>query len=261
MFYEETQIKSLLKCEKCTQDYDKDDQPRFLPCHSSICNQCLSTIETQAQDRKFKCELCLEEHYLPEKGFTINQVLFKLIKTRSFDLCTTNEYEQLRVSLNDIKTLTDQISFNCEHSIDKIKEHCIEQRRLVQLATEQEIKEINKINEEYIKKIDDFQTESIEKFESNLVILNPKEIIDEAKQFLGESLSKNDLLEIQTSNTKSKSLKRKLENELTKSNGLLFSNNLISFNLKKKREDETILGILHFKTFDYKVKFLLFFTY
>ena len=34
-----------------------------------------------------------------------------------------------------------------------------------------------------------------------------------------------------------------------------------SFNLKKKREDETILGILHFKTFDYKVKFLLFFTY
>ena len=43
----------------------------------------------------------------------------------------------------------------------KIKEYCIEQRRLVQLSTENKIQEINNINEQLIKQIDDFKNQCI----------------------------------------------------------------------------------------------------
>ena len=51
------------------------------------------------------------------------------------------------------------------NGVDKIKEHCVEIRREVQLATEETIQLINNYNEELIKRIDDYEKEYSDLFE------------------------------------------------------------------------------------------------
>jgi len=52
------------------------------------------------------------------------------------------------------------MEFDLNHGTDVIKDHCIELRRQVQLATETSIQKIYQFNETMIKKVDDFELES-----------------------------------------------------------------------------------------------------
>jgi hypothetical protein len=63
MFFEETFIRNLLKCNQCNEKFKRTnvndyEQPRSLPCGKIICSLCVDKIKKEAIKSKFKC-ICL----------------------------------------------------------------------------------------------------------------------------------------------------------------------------------------------------------
>ena len=58
----------ILRCDECKESFDSYDQPRILPCGETICSTCLLKIEKRAMSKRFKCSLCLADHYIPDNG-------------------------------------------------------------------------------------------------------------------------------------------------------------------------------------------------
>ncbi len=144
MFFEEEYINNLLKCDKCIQNFSKYDQPKSLPCGKIICDKCETLIYKESnEERKFKCTLCSNEHSIPDEGFNLNDLAYSLITAKPKEIWRGKKYEQLKINLNKIEQLVQELKLNYENGADKIKEHCIEQRRLVQLSTEKKIEKIN----------------------------------------------------------------------------------------------------------------------
>jgi len=72
--YEESYIRNLLKCNQCNNNFDDYDQPKSLQCGKIVCSICESKIVKKAINKWFKCEICLEDHYIPEKCLSINDL-------------------------------------------------------------------------------------------------------------------------------------------------------------------------------------------
>ena len=69
MFFEQSEIIDLLKCENCSQQYDEYFPPRILPCcGKTLCYTCIQSIEKQLKNNKFKCIACNKEDTIPNNG-------------------------------------------------------------------------------------------------------------------------------------------------------------------------------------------------
>ncbi len=64
---------NILKCDQCKEPLNAYDQPKFLPCGETICSSCVVKIEKVAFNKKFKCNICLEDHSIPDNSFPINK--------------------------------------------------------------------------------------------------------------------------------------------------------------------------------------------
>ena len=95
------------------------------------------------------------------------------------------DYETLELNLKSIQETLDEITFDVENSDLKVKEHCAELRRLVQLSTEKKIEQINRQNELLIMEIDDYETKCIQQIDKNAISSNITEN-KEIKLFLEE---------------------------------------------------------------------------
>ena len=50
--------------------------PITIPCGYSVCKKHLDELlENSREDNKFQCELCHEEHNIPEKGFVVKRLI------------------------------------------------------------------------------------------------------------------------------------------------------------------------------------------
>ena len=166
MFYEEAQINRILNCQRCKQKFD---EPRVLPCGKTICSNCIYSIENKVMAKNspdFDCSLCMEQHCVPESEFPINEVAYNLMSAQPNEVFRSELVFNLRSNLNQIQNYLSQLSSDLNNGIDKIKDHCIELRREVQLKTEQKILEINQMNESLIQQIDNYEEECILNFTS-----------------------------------------------------------------------------------------------
>ena len=136
-----------------------------------ICLQCLKTIRTiEADDelsKHFKCFMCDEDHLMPKKGLPTCETLSILLEEKPNEVYRSQNVETLKSNLNEIRLHLDKIDYDFNNGVDIIKEHCIELRTVLQLATEQSILDINKFNEIMIKQIDNYEHECIGKFTQN----------------------------------------------------------------------------------------------
>ena len=95
MYYDKDEIDELLKCANC---HERLEEPCTLPCGHTVCAQCTSgsthwfilpivdsenNSEQRRSARQLVCNACLEVHRIPATGFPVNQVLLKLLKTKS----------------------------------------------------------------------------------------------------------------------------------------------------------------------------------
>jgi hypothetical protein len=65
------------------------DQPKSLQCGKIVCNSCEIIIEKNAVNKKFKCEIRLRDHIIPDEGLSANDLAYHHNK-----LTTTNMERQ-----------------------------------------------------------------------------------------------------------------------------------------------------------------------
>ncbi len=197
MFYEENQINKLLNCSKCFKRFDLTiNVPKVLPCGKfffsnkfipkfllnlkiykgkKCCLKCIQTIKySEPSDddstSQFKCIICSEEHNKPKSGtFPTCETLSVLLEEKPNEVYRSQNVETLKTNLNEIRLHLDKLEYDFNNGIDIIKEHAIELRTLLQLATEQSILDLHKFNEIMIKTIDNYEIECINKFTFRLI--------------------------------------------------------------------------------------------
>lgn len=253
MFYEESLIENLLKCQQCGQKFNEYDQPRILPCGKTICNNCIVRLKHQSLSNAFKCSICSTEHNIPENGFIINEIASNLMLLQPKEVYRSEQCEQLKLNLKNLTQLVQELTFDMNNGIDKIKYHCSELRRLVQLSTEEKIQEINNHNDLFIKQIDSYESERINEYttneefkqELNEVIIETNTFLDEKSQYLAQSQITED--KIRKSIDTSQSLKTKIEEHLCKAKIKIFNDILIEFETNKSKVDGQILGTINYK--------------
>ena len=159
MFYEESQINDILKCLYCE---NKFDEPRILPCEKTVCNACLEkmVMSVNKKDNCFKCSLCQETHKNGE--FPISESLKELLNISPDKVYRRDLVEKLISNLKDIETLKVDLEYSLSNSVDMVKEHCIECRCDVDLATETAILDIQKHRDMIIQQIDEYELKAIE---------------------------------------------------------------------------------------------------
>ena len=141
MFYEESVIKNLLKCQKCSETFDLDYNEPFIikECGKTICNNCVENLKhVNTNKNTFKCDLCTEEHLIAN-NFIINETILKLIKEQPKEFSRGKDFEQLKLNVKELEANLERLMWTNENGIDEIKTYCLEQKRLIQLNTEKKI--------------------------------------------------------------------------------------------------------------------------
>lgn len=154
MFYEECTVKKLLNCQKCNEKYN---EPYLIPCGFTICQNCAQDLAENP------CGMCNKPHETPLNGFPLNQIILSLINEQPKEIYRGKEADRLKRNLKYINEKFSKLSTDVTNKEDKIKEHCLELRRKVQLKTEELINEITNLNEELIVEINTHEKEWLKK--------------------------------------------------------------------------------------------------
>jgi len=162
MFYEEAKINEALSCAHCKE---RLIEPKILPCGVFICVSCATSIKA-FQHGKFKCIICTKKHAMPEEGLPTNSQLLYILTLKPTEVSRGKDVKILKETLNQIQKNIKSISFGANNGLDQIKEHCIELKNDVQLASEEAIQQINDYNDEFIKEIENYEMECIQSFKS-----------------------------------------------------------------------------------------------
>jgi hypothetical protein len=252
MFFKESIVKNLLKCQRCKSDLDEyESEPKILPCGKTICFNCNLTIINKKKFSYFKCDLCLNDHSIPENGFSSNEFVLNLIKLQPTEVYRSQLCEKLKQNLVQMENLSNEYKYKMKNIEYFTRDHCDEQRRLIQLNKELEEEKIDqhfikskKVNdslifESFIDQIDDYEFElnnrKLKLTESDEMILDKvNTFILDNQTYLSEyqidestiSQSYKDSIDFLSS------LNTKLQNYKTN----IFNNRLIKYN----REENSI---------------------
>ena len=90
MFYQESKINNILKCQSCLNNFQKTEfSPHALPYGNTICSNCILILQDEIimdDSKKFKYCLCTKMHVIPAEGFPINKVLADLITEKPCEI-------------------------------------------------------------------------------------------------------------------------------------------------------------------------------
>jgi hypothetical protein len=86
-------------CQICKKVYDK---PVFMPCFNTICSIHTINYENEATN-KFECQVCLDSHPIPQKGFTENKMIASMLNMKVH--LTT----EAKACEDDLKTATAEL--------------------------------------------------------------------------------------------------------------------------------------------------------
>ena len=272
MFYEQSDIADLLKCDNCKRLYDAYDQPMILPCcDKTICSSCVELIQKNVKNNKFKCISCDEEDFMPKKGFSVNKAISKLIEKQPKEVFRGDEAQKLKSNIKSLEETLNKYLFEIENGEYLIKEECKELERQVQLAKEKRIEEIEKQTDILFKQISDSQESCIQKYneikldqyifdiDRYSLINETNKLIQNNKTYL-QQLTLNDKETI-NSNEKLKEMKEILENEREQFKNKMFSSQLIEFEANNSTIDENLIGRLIETTFSTVIYLPIFFLF
>ena len=154
--------------------------------------------------------------------------------------------------MQKLENSLNELTFYITNGNDKIKYHCSELKRLVQLSTEQKIIDLNNLNEVLVKRIDNYEKECTLRYSNCNLYKSPlNELINESNLFLNEKrnylqqyeINENDIIQ---SNQILNRLKASIEDQLLNVKSILFNNNLMEFEMNKTKIDENKIGIFYF---------------
>jgi len=182
-------IKTLFDCSLCKRLLV---EPITIPCGYSICKRHLDDQKKNGEN-KYKCELCNEDHIVPEKGFAVNKhiqngldIQFNKLKLNPvFDECKL-EIEAAREHLSKIETLD-------KDPENYIYEYFADIKRQVDLRREESKHKIDTCSEEIIQSIENTQLNCVKLSKQSKKI---EVEIEKAKDELNDSIDRFDNFEI-----------------------------------------------------------------
>ncbi len=265
MFYEESEITDLLKCENCSQPYDEYYLPRILPCcGKTICNTCLQLTDKQVNDNKYECIVCKKSETMPYNGFQFNQLAVSLKAKRPKELSRGLEADKLKKNICVLDDLVKKLIFETDNGECLITEHCNELRRQVQLAKEEKIEEINKHCDKLFLKIETYEKKRKCNYKEMNDSNDSKKKVNELIKSVNESIQQQNVylrqLKIDEKKTMEcnqimNELKAKIENERRSFKKSMFANQIMKFIANTTPTEEEILGKIIYQKFDFTVIF------
>lgn len=244
MFYKENQISNELNCKLCKNRLEK---PKILPCcGQTICLECTSLIEIKEETNEFKCQLCAKIYLKPNDGFLTN---FALLNLLSIQPINDESIEKLESNLNIINKKIKEIKLASNNNgADFIQEYCIDLRTDVQLATELAIIQLNDFNDNFIRKINNYEKECIsnlkEKQNDNDTFLN--ELIKFSQNASDLLLSNNKRIDyltlIMKTNEKAQEFINNAEIQKLKLENLIFNGKKLIFERNETKLKDLQIG-------------------
>ena len=183
-----------------------------------------------------------------------NELAANLIKEQERVVREDKATFKLKSNLNELEILVNGALNEMNNKEEHIKEHYDELRRLVQLSTELKIEKINLIKTKFIKKVNDYQLETLEKLKANKSFQQEiNEIAKKATNFISQTkrLSFYDELLI---NNQIAILQFEIEH-------IKLDKKMMKLEVNKNKLDETLVGSFQNPRFVYKlnVKFQIIF--
>lgn len=162
-------VLNLLKCQICCKEFT--DVPVVLSCcNATVCNQHLDYQTIEINDGKkrkiFECQLCNCSHDMSYKKFARNQIVENLLK---------HEFNNLKFGpiYDEAKEECERVNFTLKDLHDLIKdpdnhiyEYVSDLKTNVELRREKIKIEIDKISDEMISKLEAYEKECYENFQS-----------------------------------------------------------------------------------------------
>jgi hypothetical protein len=201
---------------------------------------------------ELKCIMCNDFHKRPTNGsFPINEILLGLMNEKPKEVYRSEEVENLKLNLNKLEALSNTFQFNLNNSEFKIKEHCIELRRLSQLSTEQKKVELDQFNDDFIKQINQYESNCIrnlkdkqyKQFEQSI---NEIIIFNKEKRNYLKTYNINDK-QIIDANKMATSYISKVNDQITNLDCYIFNSNKMEFITNKDKFDKKIVGSISFE--------------
>ncbi len=244
MYFDTNQVSNTLLCQICE---GRIEIPKILPCGEIICSFCERSIT--ADDRKFDCLICKNKHEMPKIGLPICKPLLQILTMKPRKVSRGREYDSLQKLLNEIQKNRNSIEFGVENSADFVKEHCIELRTNVQLATEEVIQQVNDLSAKMIEEINEYEKEMIEFNKTNSKSLDDfKKLIEELdtfhsvnSEYLKQLLIDDEIL--LKSTNEATNLIKKAELEMGNLKNIIFNGKLYKTDKKGKIINTSMLGI------------------
>ena len=213
-------------------------------------------IQKEAINKRFKCVVCAKDHYIPDDGFVLNEMAIKIISAEPMEISRGENYERLQNNLNKVLSIVKLFLSDYENGTDIIKEYCNEQIRRIQLSTENKIEQINKLNDELIAFVKDYERMCIESYSNKSMLIKEglNKIIQEANTFLNEKQAylqnlKTDDEEIKVFNKESEDLHLVLNEISKKQKSLIFNDKLMKFLSNTKEINKYEIGNFYYGSF------------
>lgn len=254
MFYQDSFVRSLLKCDQCDKIFIDDEKPKSLPCGNSICSDCELQMEEKAINMKFKCGMCSNDHIIPEEGFGINKIIQSLISAQPKRISRGRQYEILTIHIKNMEILMRDLVASIENGIDSIKDQSLKQKQLIELTIENRIKELRELNKKLQERMDSIEKDNIQNFSNKIDSIKQKNnvIIEETKKFLVKNIEylkeyQIDDNQIEASNQMAEKLILKLEKEKKTMNASIFNDVLINFKPSEEQINEPLIGCFEYE--------------
>jgi hypothetical protein len=261
MFYTKDQINSKTICFYCSC---KLTDPRSLPCGECACNECIQQMIMIDKNGDISSYIecidgCRGVHLIPSNGFPVCKLLDSLLKETPKDVFRSDQVENLKKELEQMKTSLDEMNQLFDKGTDLITEHCSIFRNTVELKTQSLIHEIEAIKVALLLKIDDYETKCKNAYTADVTgHVNLEDFIAKKNAFYKKSQSYLDEPRIKANDT------IKLHENVIRENQSLMHELrkfLIDIFMNRSLEFEpadpglikpSFVGTLNFKTFSFR---------
>ena len=178
-FYPKDEIEDSIKCPNCSKLLE---DPRVLPCGTTMCEKCLKTM---LDDCGLNCSVCLKIHLLPENDeFPKNLQLVKLLEAKPKDIYRGTGVEDLKSCLTILKQKNELFEKNIEKSFDDIQKYSSYIRTELKTYTDNLILKIKEANQNLLNTIESHEYESLCSLQNRASNLELNKTIPETKKFI-----------------------------------------------------------------------------
>jgi hypothetical protein len=163
-------LKEHLTCKICHKYFLN---PVFLPCCNNICEEHVIKKTEDINSQSFNCDICQQNHQVPESGYSINRVLIDIMNIKlHFNETTKTASKQI----DDLDSLNKEIDLITKDPHDFIYSYFAKEKNKIDLKRETLMSKISDISDEMIDQIKTMETDS-------KLILNEKQDITEFTKF------------------------------------------------------------------------------